>query len=200
MTKAERTRQFIVEQTAPLFNCKGFAGTSLSDLTEQTGLTKGAIYGNFADKEEIATAAFQHAMDKVRALVRKKLAPARTFKGQLTALLNFYADYVFNPPIPGGCPLLNAAVEVDDHHTSMRRVVVKELLQTVGFIEELLKQGVEAGEFDKKINARALAYTFFCSVEGALMFARAERSREPMDIVVQHCKKILDQISKQKQK
>lgn len=45
--KSERTRQFIIEKVAPIFNRKGYAGTSLSDLTEATGLTKGAIYGNF---------------------------------------------------------------------------------------------------------------------------------------------------------
>ena len=58
MSKAEKTRQFIIEKTAPIFNKKGFAGTSLSDMTEATGLTKGSIYGNFADKDEVAMAAF----------------------------------------------------------------------------------------------------------------------------------------------
>ncbi|MBL7756118.1 MAG: TetR family transcriptional regulator, partial [Chitinophagaceae bacterium] len=45
--KAERTRQHIIEKAAPFFNKKGYADTSLSDITAATGLTKGAIYGNF---------------------------------------------------------------------------------------------------------------------------------------------------------
>jgi AcrR family transcriptional regulator len=196
VTKAEKTRQYIIEQTAPLFNRKGFAGTTLSDLTETTGLTKGALYGNFSDKEEIAMEAFRHAMRKVREMVTQKLDGARTFKGQLNALLDFYSAYVFDPPVAGGCPLLNAAVETDDDHTSMRRVVVKELMQTVNFIESLLEKGVQEGEFKSNIKAKELAYTFFCSIEGAIMFSRVERSREPMDIIIKHCKKILDQISK----
>jgi TetR/AcrR family transcriptional regulator, transcriptional repressor for nem operon len=196
VTKAEKTRLYIIEQTAPLFNRKGFAGTSLSDLTETTGLTKGALYGNFSDKEEIATAAFRHAMQKVREMVQQKLAGARTFKGQLIALFDFYAQYVFDPPVAGGCPLLNAAVETDDDHPSMRRVVVKELMQTVSFIQNLLEQGVSKGEFKRNIKSKELAYTFFCTIEGAVMFSRVERSREPMDIVIRHCKKLLDQITK----
>lgn len=96
----------------------------------------------------------------------------------------------------GGCPLLNSAVEADDHHTTMRRVVVKELMQIISFISGLLEEGVKAGEFKTNINARKLAYTFFCSIEGAVVFSRIERSREPMDIIVSHCKKNLDQISK----
>jgi TetR/AcrR family transcriptional repressor of nem operon len=196
VTKAERTRQFIIETTAPLFNIKGFDGTSLSDLIDATGLTKGALYGNFKDKEEISAEAFKYSIAKVKEMVKKEMEGATTFKKQLAALLDFYSRYVFDPPIPGGCPLLNTAIEADDHHTSLRRVVTKELLDTVEFISTLIKKGIAAGEFKKNIKPNELAYTFFCSVEGALMFARVERSREPMDIIVRHCKNILEQISK----
>ena len=196
MTKSERTRQYIIETTAPLFNCKGFDGTSLSDLTQTTGLTKGAIYGNFNDKDEIATEAFRYAIGKVREAVQERLSKVKTNKGQLVALFEFYSEYVFDPPVPGGCPLLNASVEVDDYHQSMRRIVVKELTQTVEFIRTLLEKGVEEGEFKKSIKVRELAYTFFCIVEGAIMYSRVERSREPMDIVIKHCKNILKNISK----
>ena len=196
MTKADRTRQHIIEKTAPLFNQKGFDGTSLAELTAATGLTKGALYGNFQDKEEIALEAFQYSIDKVKDAVRQELEGAMTCKEQLLALLTFYSRYVFKPPIPGGCPLLNTAVEADDHHTSMRRVVVKELLYAVNFIRKLIQRGIEKNEFRADIDAAEIAYAIFCSVEGALMFSRVERSREPMDIIIQHCKKILDQISK----
>lgn len=195
MTKAERTRQYIIEKTAPVFNCNGYNGTSLTDLSEATGLTKGSLYGNFRDKEDIATAAFQYSIGKVREMVRSEIDKAPTYKKQLSALLDFHARYVFDPPVPGGCPLLNTAVEADDHHISMRRVVAREIVKTVDFISGLLKKGVKAGEFRKGINAQEIAYTIFCALEGAIMFARVERSREPMDIIVRHCKKILDQIS-----
>jgi hypothetical protein len=59
----------------------------------------------------------------------------------------------------------------------------------------LLKKGIRSGEFKKDTNPRELAYTFFCAIEGAIMFSRVERSREPMDIIVKHCKNKLDQIS-----
>jgi TetR/AcrR family transcriptional repressor of nem operon len=196
VTKSERTRQSIIEQTAPLFNKKGFDGTTLSDLTKATGLTKGALYGNFTDKEDIAMEAFKYSIRKVKSLVSDKVSKAPTFKKQLIALLEFYAEYVITPPVPGGCPLLNSAVEADDYRLSMRKIVTKELISTVEFIASLVRKGIKAGEFVNTVKADELAYVLFCSVEGALMFARVERSREPMDIIVSHCKKMLDQISK----
>ena len=196
MTKADKTRQHILEKTAPLFNRKGFDGTSLAELTAVTGLTKGALYGNFQGKEEIALEAFRFAIAKVSQQVKQELNGISTCRGQLIALLDFYSKYVFNPPVAGGCPLLNTAVEADDHRVSMRRVVVKELHHTISFIQDLIQEGIKRNEFRPDIEPAEIAYTFFCSVEGALMFSRAERSREPMDIIVQHCKKVLDQISK----
>ena len=196
MTKADRTRQFIIEKTAPLFNTKGYEGTSLSDLMHATGLTKGSLYGNFKDKEDISMEAFRYSIRKIKELARTELSGFTSYKKQLEALLDFYARYVFDPPVKGGCPLLNTAVEADDYHTSMRKVVAKEIMDTVDFIASLLKKGVTAGEFKSGIKTRDLAYTFFCSIEGAIIFARVEQSREPMDIIVRHCKNILEQISK----
>lgn len=195
MTKAERTRQMIIEKTAPLFNRKGYDGTTLSDLTQITGLTKGSLYGNFADKDEIAREAFLYSVKKVKEMVKQQLDEVSTNKKKLIALLEFYAAYVFDPPVAGGCPLLNTAIEADDHHTSIRKYLSKELVDTIDFIDSLLRKGVRAGEFVSGIRTREIAYTLFCSVEGALMFARVERSQEPMDIIVRHCKKILESIS-----
>jgi TetR/AcrR family transcriptional regulator, transcriptional repressor for nem operon len=196
VVKAERTRRLIIEKTAPLFNKKGFEGTSLADMEKATGLTKGSLYGNFRDKDEIASEAFRYSMQKVKALVRTKVQKAATYKGQLCAMLEFYAEYVFHPPVAGGCPLLNTAIEADDNRASMRRVVVKELAATIDFISSLLEKGIRAGEFRKDIQTRELAYTFFCAIEGAVIFSRVERSAEPMKIIVDHCKSILDKISK----
>lgn len=195
LSKADKTKQFILTKTAPVFNSKGFAGTSLTDLTAITGLTKGALYGNFHNKEDLALEAFKYAVRKVKDLVRHRVDKEVTYKRQLGAMLDFFAEYVFHPPVPGGCPMLNAAVDSDDHFPGMRRVVVKELMNTVMFIYNLLNKGVKAGEFKKDINTRELAYTIFCSVEGAIMFSRAERSEEPMKIIVKHCKKLLNEIS-----
>jgi TetR/AcrR family transcriptional regulator, transcriptional repressor for nem operon len=196
MKKSERTKRLIIEKTAPLFNCKGFEGTSLTDLTKATGLTKGALYGNFQSKAKIASEAFRYSMKKVREMANQDLQSCVSYKDQLNALLNFYSKYVFDPPIPGGCPLLNSAIEADDNSSAMRRVVAKEIIQTVNFISELIEKGMAAGEFNKSYDSREIAYTIFCSIEGALMFARVERSREPMDIIIKHCTKILDKISK----
>src|SRR4051812_21757532 len=73
MSKAERTRQFIVEKTASIFNSKGYSGTSLNDLVDATGLTKGAIYGNFENKDEVALAAFEYNFGNITNYIASRI-------------------------------------------------------------------------------------------------------------------------------
>ena len=61
MEKGRATRQRVIAQAAPVFNQHGFAGTTLSELMEATGLQKGGIYRHFAGKEQLALEAFDHA-------------------------------------------------------------------------------------------------------------------------------------------
>ena len=195
MTKSERTRQYIVSRTAEIFNKQGYQGTSLSDLETATGLTKGSLYGNFSDKQEIAREAFQYAMGQIRSVVRDRINKKKTARDKLLALISFHADYVFNPPIAGGCPLLNTAIEADDCNPLMKKAVAAEIQKTIDAIAELLESGKKNGEFVRTFKSQELAVVFFTGFEGALMMSRVAGSDKAMKIVVKHCRSLLDQIA-----
>lgn len=195
MSKAERTKQQILEVTAPIFNKKGYDGTTLTDLCDATGLTKGALYGNFESKEELALFAFQFAARKVKSMVGSEVNAKSTYKDKVLAMLTFFSTYVLNPPVPGGCPLLNTAIEADDHHTTLRSAVAVELESTIKFMSDLIDRGKKEGEFRSDIKSREYALLFFCAVEGALMFARVSPTDEAMKVIVKQCKRIVEQIS-----
>src|SRR5471030_1896166 len=120
MGKADRTREYIVEKTAPIFNRKGYSGTSMSDLTETTGLTKGAIYGNFENKDEVALAAFDynlaHLVSQVKALQSKQTSAL----GKLQAFITLYKMGVHRQFLVNGCPIINTGVEADDTHPQLK--------------------------------------------------------------------------------
>ena len=65
--KAERTKQFIIEQSAPIFNAKGIAGTTIDDILAATKMAKGGIYGNFENKEAISIASVDFLFGKMQA-------------------------------------------------------------------------------------------------------------------------------------
>ena len=70
ITKSEKTKAHILEKVRPIFNKNGYFGTSLSDITKATGLTKGAIYGNFKNKEDLALASFNYNINFVLSKIR----------------------------------------------------------------------------------------------------------------------------------
>jgi hypothetical protein len=117
-------------------------------------------------------------------------------KGKLLALLDFYSEYVFSSPIPGGCPLMNNAVEADDHHSFMKKAVATEIKRTIDSIAALLARGKKEGEFKTSVNEKEIANLFFCSVEGAILVSRVSSSDAAMKTVVNFNRNLLKQISK----
>src|ERR1044071_2353688 len=116
MSKTEQTKAFIIEKTAPLFNSKGYAATSISDITEATKLTKGSIYGNFANKDEVAVAAFDYNFSRVNAYVKTRILAVDSSIDRLSVYPQIYRDFLKIPFLQPGCPILNTSVEADDTH------------------------------------------------------------------------------------
>ncbi len=119
-SKGERTRRRIVERAAAAFNTRGFAGTSMADISAATGLEKGGVYNHFESKDALALEAFDYAFGLIRkrfdAAVRDEPDPLR----RLQAIVGVYREVARRPLVPGGCPILNTATEADDTHPALR--------------------------------------------------------------------------------
>lgn len=173
MSKAERTREFIIKKTAPIFNAKGFAGTSLTDMTEATGLTKGSIYGNFADKDEVALAAFEHNTKTVSTIIRAEMAKVGSYREKLMVYVDVYSNFARFVSIEGGCPILNTITEADDTHPRLKAKAVDALLSWKDSLTRLIVEGIDAKEFREDVNAEEMAVTIIALLEGAVLFTKA---------------------------
>ncbi len=128
MLTPEQTRDLITRKAISLFNTKGYKATSLSDITKEAGLTKGAIYGHFGSKDGVAEAGFEYALKFVKDDLNKRISAAKTAPEKLKAIVNYYSDYILNPPIKGGCPIINTAIEADDSLPLLRTTLVSFLI------------------------------------------------------------------------
>ncbi|KAK6021543.1 transcriptional regulator, TetR family [Ostertagia ostertagi] len=172
MTKGERTRQLIIEKAAPLFNKNGYAGTSLSDIMKATGLAKGGLYGNFRNKDEIAATTFEYAYSKVKTAILMKICNCTTSLEKLVAILQFYRGYITNPPIEGGCPLLNTSVEADDSFPFLKtraRAAQNEMLNS---LVQIFQAGKRDGEFIGNVQPQKEAENMYALIEGGIVMAK----------------------------
>lgn len=193
-SKAERTRSFIIEQTAEIFNKKGYAGTSLSDITEATALSKGSIYGNFENKEEVALAVFDFNYSRIRDNIRREIDKAGSYHDKLMAYARVYQHINQGDEKRGGCPILNTSVEADDTNPRLKERAANALLNWKQTIVTLIENGIEAGEFKKNLPATKLALSIIALIEGGLMIAKVTGNPEHMYAVIQTVEFIISEM------
>lgn len=188
--KSETTRNFIIETTAELFNKKGYAGTSVSDLEKVTKLTKGSIYGNFENKEQVALAVFDYNLCRVADKIKAAVDQETTFKGKILSYLSVYN----NVSNSGGCPLQNTAVEADDTHEGLREMAAQGISMWKNNFVDLLQQGINAKEFKADTDVEKVALTYFAIIEGGILIGRATRNRDYFKTVLESAKTYIEQI------
>ncbi len=192
MTKSEKTRQFIIEKSATIFNKKGISGTSISDLMEATKLAKGGIYGNFDSKEEICAEAFGYLIHKVGAGLDAAAASKETAREKLLAILDYYLQNVATSTW-GGCPLLNFGIEADDTNQELRQQVAKSVKKSQQRIINIIEAGKHAGEFNRKVDAEVFAIKMFTMIEGGIFTTRITNNKTTMQTVVNLLKKDINE-------
>ncbi len=192
MSKAEQTRQYIIEKTAPIFNKKGYFATSLSDITTATGLTKGSIYGNFKDKDDLATHVYTYQSRKISEAVNQQITQQKTSLKKLLSFFDFYKDNFKNIAASGGCPMMNAAVEADDSLSFLTPKVRRSFDLWRQRLILILEEGVASGEFKQHISAENYAIAFMAMVEGGILLSKISGRGKDLAIVLDKMKEMVD--------
>jgi AcrR family transcriptional regulator len=169
------TRQKIIEQAAPLFNRLGYAGCSMQDIMAATGLEKGGLYRHFSGKEELAEEAFRYSLAKVTDARQEGIERIEGSVEQLGFMIRRFVE--FRSIIPGGCPVMNTAIDTDDGNPALRSLVQDAVQQWKARIGAIVKAGIERGEIRVDVEPRRVANIMIASLEGALMISRLEGSR-----------------------
>ena len=192
VTKGEQTRREIVRKSAPLFNQKGYEGTSLSDLMEATGLQKGGIYRHFSSKEELATEAFDYSWGKAVTGRLDGVAEVPDCVNRLKKMIENFVQLRAGL-VPGGCPLMNTAVEADDGNAALRARAKKALQNWTVRLSKITREGIDKQQIDHHIDPLKLSQLIIGSLEGALLISRLQNTDEPLRAIKQHLSEYLEQ-------
>src|SRR6201987_2208712 len=183
-SRGQKTRERIVAQAANLFNQRGFEGSSMSDVMAATGLEKGGIYRHFSSKEELAAEAFDYAWkETLDARIHDLDAVANSVDRLKQLLANFVERRGI---IPGGCPLLNTAIDTDDGNPVLRERARKALEGWRSYIVSVIRGGIKTREIRPRVNPKKLATLIISSLEGAIMVYRLERNEQALRGVQAH--------------
>lgn len=195
MSKAERTRQFIIEKTAPIFNTKGYAGTSIADITDATGLTKGSIYGNFENKDEVALAAFDFNLAQVQQILHSEIEKQNTAKDKLLVYVKVYDNFLKYPFPIGGCPILNTAIEADDTHQVLKSKAADAITNWKSKIVQLINLGIQNKEFRVDVNPDQTALIIIAMIEGSIMITKLTGKTNFRKAILQSVENVIESLS-----
>ncbi|TBL72647.1 TetR/AcrR family transcriptional regulator [Paenibacillus thalictri] len=191
MRKGEKTKTHIIMKSAELFNQKGYAATTMQDIMDATGLTKGGLYRSFSSKDDIAIEAFKYAGEVLWSHFSAATEGVTTASDKLLAMCDVYSDTVHSPPMSGGCPFLNTAVESDHSFPVLRDHALAAYEQMLAFIQGILQQGIAAREFQPDMDTESVASFIFSSIEGGIMTSRLTRDNKHVAYAKQHIERLL---------
>jgi TetR/AcrR family transcriptional regulator, transcriptional repressor for nem operon len=180
MTKGERTRESILAKSAAVFNQHGYAASSLSELMLATGLEKGGIYNHFASKEQLALEAFDYAVGLIENRYKTALEQQQTAIARLNAVMDVFLEFIHDPVLPGGCPVLNAAIESDDSNENLRQRTRLVLTSWKTRIQGIIEMGIAKGELQAGTDAAKLSTVMLATLEGAVMMSKVCRDASHM--------------------
>jgi TetR/AcrR family transcriptional repressor of nem operon len=192
VTKGEQTKREIVRRAAPLFNQKGYEGTSLSDLMKATGLKKGGIYRHFSSKEELAGEAFDYSWSRAIHGRRAGLDEVPDCVDRLKKMINNFVEKR-EGLVPGGCPLMNTAVETDDGNAQLRTRAKKALNNWTALLSKIISEGISKNQIDRAVDPHKLSQLIIGSLEGALLISRLQKDRASLDASRRHLHDYLEQ-------
>src|SRR5690349_10036405 len=156
-----------------------------------TGLEKGGIYRHFESKQELAGDAFDHAWkiametrfqgtDEIPNTVDRLKKIVRNFHDRRTGL------------VPGGCPLLNTAIDSDDGNPQLRAKARQALSSLLDRLQSIAEEGQRRGEVRADVDSAKLATLIASTLEGSIMVSRLQKREEPRDLAVRHLEEYLE--------
>lgn len=175
MRSGERTREHIIERAAELFNRQGYAGASMSDIMAATGLQKGGIYRHFVSKEALALEAFDFAVRRMSQRLSEALEGKENAVDRLRAIAEVYGRLPLDPPVAGGCPVMNTAIESDDGNPELRLRALRAMDGLRALITQTVKRGIARREVRSEVDGDALATLMIATLEGGVMLSMLYR-------------------------
>ncbi len=169
--KIMNTSEFILDKVAPVFNRQGYVGTSLTDITKATGLTKGAIYCNFANKEELALKSFQLNVDVAITPLFKILASTTGSLEKLYTITKYQRSYYDVVKDRGGCPMLRVGVDTKYINPLLFQSAQNLSQRFITGLSNIISEGIVNGEIQENIDPLQYAKLLLSLIEGSSLLA-----------------------------
>ena len=196
-TKGTQTRRNIIENSLQLFSVKGYFNTSISDILDATGLTKGGLYGHFASKEDIWYAVYDEAVSIWKGIVfngiRNNSDPLKRIEKFIENDMN---DYLGADVFEGGCFFLNMLVELSGQSAAMSKQILRGFVRLSGLLRSWLKEADHKGMLQAGLDFKEIANFIIISLNGAAALYISSHDRLILEQTIRQLRFYINQLKK----
>lgn len=177
--RREFDKEIALDHAMEIFWEKGYAATSISDLTMAMGIQRPSLYATFGDKEQLFEAALRKYTNFHATHIRKVLQDIVSVKEAFNQLFDglIEEEYKDQEKVSKGCFCINTIVELAPHDEKFEIITREhEMYLSVIFQETLLK-GVKSGELESSLDVKALAQTLVLTLIGVTVLLKSRPDR-----------------------
>ena len=176
----------VLERAMAVFWQNGYAGTSVRDLTQATGLSTSALYNRFTDKDGLFVEALRrYANDGLL----ERLARLSAVSDPLGAIRDFLDELIamsLADPHHRGCLLVNTALDGAAMSGVARELVRTRLGEVERFFGERLERAAADGALDPKADVAANATALLGTVFAIRVMARLDPNPKRLRALADH--------------
>lgn len=191
-----RPREFdideAIESAMQVFWSRGYNGTSLPDLIDGTGLSRGSIYKAFGDKRALFLLALDRyasaAADRLLATLRE----SGHAKENIRKALFRYAQQSIGMAGQRGCLLLATATEMVPHDTEIAQRVSNMFTRIHHSFYDAIQRGKESGEIAQEVDSETLAKLILCLIQGMRAVGKTGSTKAELTAVIDCAMRLLD--------
>ena len=179
-------KERIIEESLKLFSVKGYTSTSMADIIEAVGTSKGGFYNHFKSKEQL----FREMLSTARKIWRErnlyKIDDESRPLLKIQKLLENYRDRYLadSKNFPGGCIFVNLAVELSDQAPDLAKEVSTGFVRLGKMIKRLLDDEKKSGGIGRNVNTEDISNMIFSGLLGACVLYTSDKSKKRLNSTI----------------
>jgi TetR/AcrR family transcriptional regulator, transcriptional repressor for nem operon len=201
MPSQHESKTRLLDAALRLVRTKGYEATTVDDVCEAAGLTKGSFFHHFEGKEELAVAAARHFGEMAESVF--SAAPYRKLDDPLARLLG-YVDFrraILTGELPEYTCLLGTMVqETYATHPAIRRACERQIAGHAATLVADIAEAKKRRAPRAKWSAESLALFTQAAIQGAFVLAKAKHGPEVADDCLAHLRRYLELLFDQPRK
>lgn len=200
MKKGELTRRNIILKSATIFNQKGYMTTTMSDIIQETNIQKGGIYRHFTDKEQLMVESFHFSTEIMRNHLMTSVLQHEHTTDKLIAFVEAFLQLSEGEPMVGGCPIFNAAIEMDDLEGNSLLPSINEAMDMmIKWLVKIIEDGIRHEELKQSLQPYDTAIYIVSTLEGGLVLDRLKKDGQLTKIIISNLKQYISMIATERQ-